>query len=426
MDRTQVPAEMRKRLRPNYRGKPSHFDFNRLTPDEQQQVREYKQNRRFETRLKRQQLREADLHKTESASMSQQGARKLFIDAHERMEEEQKKSAETLAKDPYKIRDCMRCLLQEQGVIFIPDRFLCECEVAMPLGAHTVEEEDVLLQEESYVDDLAQEMALIAAHAVCIPDMGSGDHSDENHKSDESSEAEKEKSREKSADMENPDQSITKKDVASQPTLEHDQEKCQRGESTSSPKKCGDAHRRLRKGPPIQLSHRATLETRARKVVIYAPPNSGKTTFQRTMFSKGVFVADSDLMEEKSIKGVRHALKTTSVLVSNPKLIPPEAPLIAFIPTRDVFYDRLRRKGVPRRVAKKWYRELVFDRNANRVECKTKHSFVSHWFETPSQRPEGTARIPTLLDALAKRSHGRDKTELQKMRARLRHTCQKR
>lgn len=328
-----VPRELILHLRPNFQGKTSSFDFNRLTEREQQYVLRWKEERRRKFYEARREIRRSSYSqnvkmepKRSDANIdngtqdidenapnfrvtSQEQAMRLFRRAQNECMATMKREIRGEAhSSPI---DCLACIFERRGETVIFGGPTHSCKIDVPDGRHELEEHDEHLRtvEPPAVDD----MAYIAVQL----------------------------------------RAITKSSELS-----------------------------LKNSSAIRVSQMSSNQRDPEHVVVFAPSGSGKTYAQKKLFEKGIITVDTDLILQPTSEDIHELLEVTSVFTNRADLITSDMRVLAFTPDYNTFKGRMKKKRFTKKKdIEKWYGEMEFPHVENLTRVRIKKSYVSQWFE---------------------------------------------
>lgn len=268
-------------------------------------------------------------------------------------EEQQRKerAKQVLSNDPYRIENCMRCLMIKRGMVMLPEHIKCSCEINVPIN-QTFDEagktfEKTPVEEKAYYGVMPLAVALAASkveHPI--------------------------------AKDQSPIQMIKDR------SLHNEKHTVPMGSHTCSV-------------PQIELPNTTTIismiagnSTKEGKPLIYAPSGFGKTTFQTLMLNAGLPIVDTDDMPSPSEETVKAHLKLTPVITNQLSLARNIPGLkILFMPsTVDVLKARTQWFGAETLTEQDWkYYFEAHDMIANfeTAVIKVEHSYVAQWFNIP-------------------------------------------
>lgn len=252
--------------------------------------------------------------------------------------------------DPYRIRDCTRCMFVERGMIFISDNILCSCKVKFSPTLIIQQEPEVPV--EAKIDETEYLSVLAISTAICTTQ----------------------------------DTSAIQEDT-SPATLIKDRKITEtRVFKNTDTHKCKSENIQLDYARSITLkqSQRNTeQEDIEAHTLIYAPSGFGKTTLQSTYMRQRIAIADTDDCPNVTLDRVKDLLKTTSV-VTNRMDIANEytGSKILFIPkSPETLQSRTRQFNLDADDYRYWYMEHKnMSTNHKSIVCEIDRTFLADWF----------------------------------------------
>lgn len=138
---------------------------------------------------------------------------------------------------------------------------------------------------------------------------------------------------------------------------------------------------------------------------IYAPPGSGKTTFQIELLKRGIFVQDFDLLYNKNIESLNVALQFSSVLVNDPSKISKDTPLLVFSMSEHEFITRVKAKtGKDKETLKIWFKETSFNHVRDKFFINMSNTYLSDWIKLPQRRDLINSEISEKLENIVEQT----------------------
>lgn len=252
--------------------------------------------------------------------------------------------------DPYKIRDCMRCMLVERGTIFISDNILCSCKVRF--NPTLIVQQEPEAADITEIDETDYLTTLAISTAICTTQ----------------------------------DTSATQEDVSPAVLVKDKRIAERRIFKNTDTHKCKSKNIEL-DGPRSIILKQSQQETEQEEIetyaLIYAPSGFGKTTLQSILMRKRIAIANTDDCPGATLERVKELLKTTSVITSRMDIANEyTGSKILFIPKNpETLQNRTNQFSLSADDYQYWYTEHQrMSTNHQSIICEIDGTFLSDWF----------------------------------------------